>query len=583
MTKLALCGTRGVWCLLIGLCFVSSSVTAAESPVEDSAELFKRLDANSDDVLSKPEIGAYDWLRYDGDNDGAVSRDEFINGRKTDRLQAAIDPNAEYAWKLLDWNHDGWLSGTELDGKYHTHDANGDGRVTKAEFLAARAEIARKLADNQPQPAAQDGWKAVDASNRGVTFEMPGVPSVDEKGDYMFATADKNTVFIVNIREGEENLETTSDARLNAVKEAAEKLGKAKAIGEKKFELAGHPGLTFACVNAEEVEYRYHVLLVGKRLYQLAVVRAAESQASPAMVKHFFASLKIVPTKDVVPAPVPAGDWVVTAVEGYGLSFGMPGKPERDDKGNFTFVTDNGNTAYKVALSMAPQSLDENAVNSLNAVRDAEAKNLKGEIHSEKSFEFQGYKGREFTVALPGDDEQEVRYWLLIAGKRVIELAVVRSSASQTGPALIKRFFASFKIDREPVVPPPMVDGPNKSDTSDNRPATFPLAGSFRGNYAFKSSDDDFGNQSGSMTLNIGSTGKVTGLFQNTTLGVSGEFTGTTDDDGDLHCKVNFDGQLFTLKGTIIKTKSGNLKGTLTQYFGNTQAVGSVEFNLPAK
>ena len=124
------------------LVFSSCPTTALASPVEDSAELFGKFDTNRDGVLSKDEIGVWPWGRYDTNKDGEVSRAEFLAGRTADRAQAAIEPDPEKAFVLLDWNNDGWLSGTELDGKWEKYDANGDGIVTKDEFLKGRSKAA---------------------------------------------------------------------------------------------------------------------------------------------------------------------------------------------------------------------------------------------------------------------------------------------------------------------------------------------------------------------------------------------------------------------------------------------------------
>lgn len=44
-------------------------------------------------------------------------------------------------WKLLDSNGDGWLDGSELTPEVKVYDADGDGEVTKAEFLAGRKSV----------------------------------------------------------------------------------------------------------------------------------------------------------------------------------------------------------------------------------------------------------------------------------------------------------------------------------------------------------------------------------------------------------------------------------------------------------
>jgi hypothetical protein len=109
------------------------------------------------------------------------------------------------------------------------------------------------------------------------------------------------------------------------------------------------------------------------------------------------------------------------------------------------------------------------------------------------------------------------------------------------------------------------------------------FAGTFSGPYTFSSSNPVFGNQQGVLTLNIKPSGLVTGALVNTTIVSEAKGSGSVDEDGGFNFTVEFSDQVYTLKGTIVRTKSDRLKGTLTQYSGSNQAVGSVEFNIPAK
>ena len=117
------------------------TAAAYASPVEDSNRLFTNFDRDNDGRLSRAEIGAYDFARYDLDGDGFLSAAEFVGGRANDRRIAAAEGNTPRAWTLLDWNHDGYLSGTELDGRWDRYDLNEDGRVTKDEFLAGSPSV----------------------------------------------------------------------------------------------------------------------------------------------------------------------------------------------------------------------------------------------------------------------------------------------------------------------------------------------------------------------------------------------------------------------------------------------------------
>jgi hypothetical protein len=126
--------------LLIGFLSSLSISVAAEalgaSPVEDVEEHFASLDRDGSRSLSRAEIGSFHWVRDDADDDGTVSRAEFIAGRSADRQRATAADRTERAWDLLDWNHDDFLSGT--------------GRVTRQEFLGGDAPP--KNPGNTPVP-----------------------------------------------------------------------------------------------------------------------------------------------------------------------------------------------------------------------------------------------------------------------------------------------------------------------------------------------------------------------------------------------------------------------------------------------
>jgi hypothetical protein len=109
------------------------------------------------------------------------------------------------------------------------------------------------------------------------------------------------------------------------------------------------------------------------------------------------------------------------------------------------------------------------------------------------------------------------------------------------------------------------------------------FAGEYSGSFRFLASDSRFSNQTGTVTLAISSAGKVRGVIENSTVHEAADVTGSVDNDGALEYVVEFPKQAYVLKGTVTKTRKGHLKGTLTQFFGKEQAVGSVDFDLPTK
>ncbi len=105
----------------------------------DDGQLFGELDLNEDEVLSGKELKGFE--KYDADGDGEVSRKEFDLGRAADRRAMGVPDKEEAArqarlkFQQLDINEDGRLSGKEMAG-FEKLDANGDKRITEAEFLA---------------------------------------------------------------------------------------------------------------------------------------------------------------------------------------------------------------------------------------------------------------------------------------------------------------------------------------------------------------------------------------------------------------------------------------------------------------
>src|SRR5262249_62105511 len=93
-----------------------------------------------------------------------------------------------------------------------------------------------------------------------------------------------------------------------------------------------------------------------------------------------------------------------------------------------------------------------------------------------------------------------------------------------------------------------------------------PFAGKFSGEWTFKSSNVLFrNNQRGKLTLSIAPSGRVSGTLENLTFGKKADVKGFIDGAGGLDVTFEFSVQTYTLKGTVTKTKRGNLKGTVAE------------------
>lgn len=94
----------------------------------DEAE-FDKMDITDDGWLSGTEKRGYE--KYDMDGDGEITKAEFLSGREQERI-------AERDFMLKDINNDGYLSGNEIPADIRKYDKDGNGRVTKEEYVQGR-------------------------------------------------------------------------------------------------------------------------------------------------------------------------------------------------------------------------------------------------------------------------------------------------------------------------------------------------------------------------------------------------------------------------------------------------------------
>ena len=143
---------------------VSRRADATVAPRAAAAEqLFARYDVTEDGWLSGTELQACQCRAADSNRDGEVTRAEFVAAVSSGRGNAApatanssrtdLTREAERLFKQYDITEGGWLSGTELNAcACRGDDANGDGEVTKAEFVAGFV----RRGGASPAPARSD-------------------------------------------------------------------------------------------------------------------------------------------------------------------------------------------------------------------------------------------------------------------------------------------------------------------------------------------------------------------------------------------------------------------------------------------
>lgn len=92
----------------------------------------------------KGKVSKLKFEDYDKNGDGEISRSEFQSGRQTDRAvshEISRDRVSDEIFKLRDKNHDHKLTGHELSkAKIKDYDTNGDGAVSRQEFRDGRRE-----------------------------------------------------------------------------------------------------------------------------------------------------------------------------------------------------------------------------------------------------------------------------------------------------------------------------------------------------------------------------------------------------------------------------------------------------------
>lgn len=154
--------------------------------------------------------------RFDADNDGRISRAEFVTGR-TDRLRAA------------DANGDGTVSREEMlavrearqderaDRHFGRLDANGDGSISRGEFDAARESRADAREERRAERGDRGPRRGMRGPGRG--HRMGGEGMRGERGPVVIADAE------ARLAEGFARLDANSDGYVTAEERQAARQG----------------------------------------------------------------------------------------------------------------------------------------------------------------------------------------------------------------------------------------------------------------------------------------------------------------------------------------------------------------------
>lgn len=109
-----------------------------------------------------------------------------------------------------------------------------------------------------------------------------------------------------------------------------------------------------------------------------------------------------------------------------------------------------------------------------------------------------------------------------------------------------------------------------------------PFAGEYSGPFTTKVTRKGSKEDKGTYTVTIAASGKVTGFTKSTLSGARTEVSGTIENDGKAIWNIKVGSTTTMMKGTLTKTTTGNLKGTLLQYFGR-EVIAEDEIDLRPK
>lgn len=164
---------------------------------------FAALDGNQDGRLSGTELTSV--KRFDANDDGRITLEEYLAGRAAERTpEPAVADEALF--RERDVNEDGWLSGKEIKG-YEAFDADKDGELTKAEFLAGRAASRPKpqVTREQHIAAASKRFTELDITEDGLLSgtETTTVKAYDANRDGRITPAEFTQGYLAQHASGE--------------------------------------------------------------------------------------------------------------------------------------------------------------------------------------------------------------------------------------------------------------------------------------------------------------------------------------------------------------------------------------------
>lgn len=156
--------------------FATPAQPAPVTPEDLDAAAFGERDINRDGWLSGSE--AIGIRHYDANADGDIDQAEFLAGRASERVQmreGSVLPEDIDLFNGLDSTGSGYISGIDIErGGVASFDTDGNGRVTRQEFIDGRIRLRREI---EERIAAA---KEAERRRRQTAGEPEPAPPLDE-------------------------------------------------------------------------------------------------------------------------------------------------------------------------------------------------------------------------------------------------------------------------------------------------------------------------------------------------------------------------------------------------------------------
>jgi hypothetical protein len=343
--------------------------------------------------------------------------------------------------------------------------------------LATRAPVSGNPATATAEPLATIGaaaaadWQLFTSAEGGFSLLLPGKPTEQKQpvetntgtiDAVMYITEVDGTAYGAGFSDfpGETSAVDPADVLAGARDGAVQNVN-GTVVDEKPIELSGYPGLEIAIELPADASapdgamYRARLYLIGNRLYQVIYV-ALKPADNPDDYQKLFDSFQLENSPEP-PSPTPSAslsDWIEYRSDKGGFSVLLPKQPQEqtdliDTTGGTTQMTmaliESDDFAAGVSYNDIPQAAlnGSDAAALLKGGREGTAKNLKGQLVSDKPISLGAYSGTEFAVTAPGDILYQARAY--VVGKRLYQVIFI-APQDKVDQFDVQAFFDSFTL-----------------------------------------------------------------------------------------------------------------------------------------